>query len=100
MAFQGKEFTPEMNQLIVNLKQHFDEEKKAGKSVSTKNAAGRVAHGLGIGEATVKRIMATHKQEKVVVEEKERGKPPYRLSLNLQPVIREFIREKTSKDKK
>jgi len=79
MAFQGKEFTPEMNQLIVNLKQHFDEEKKAGKSVSTKNAAGRVAYGLGIGGATVKRIMATHKQEKVVVvKEKERGKPPYR----------------------
>ena len=91
MVFQGKEFTPEMKQLIVNLKQHFDEEKKAGKAVSTKNAAGRVAHGLGIGEATVKRIMATLKQKKVVVvKEKERGKPPYRLSLNLQPVIREF----------
>jgi len=101
MAFQGKEFTPEMNQLIVNLKQHFDEEKKAGKSVSTKNATGRVAHGLGIGEATVKRIMAAHKQEKVVVvEEKERGKPPYRLSLNLQPVIREFIRKKNLKGQK
>ena len=101
MAFQGKEFTPEMKQLIVNLKQHFDEEKKAGKAVSTKNAAGRVAHGLGIGEATVKRIMATLKQKKVVVvEEKERGKPPYRLSLNLQPVIREFIRKKNLKGQK
>ena len=68
MAFQGKEFTPEMKQLIVNLKLHFDEEKKAGKSVSTKNATGRVAHGLGIGDATVKRIMAGHKQgERLVV---------------------------------
>ena len=101
MAFQGKEFSPEMKQLIVNLKQYFDEEKKAGKTASTKNATGRVAHGLGIGEATVKRIMATHKQEKVVVvEEKERGKPPYRLSLNLQPVIREFIRKKNLKGQK
>ena len=101
MAFQGKEFTPEMKQLVVSLKQHFDEEKKAGKAVSTKNAVGRVAHGLGIGEATVKRIMATLKQKKVVVvEEKERGKPPYRLSPNLQPVIREFIRKKNLKGQK
>jgi len=95
MAFQGKEFTPEMKQLVVNLKQHFDEEKKAGRTVLTKNATGRVAKGLGVGEATVKRIMAIDKQGKdIVAEEKERGKPPYRLSLNLQPIIREFIRQK------
>ena len=101
MAFQGKEFTLDMKELIVNLKLHFDEEKKAGKSVATKNATGRVAHGLGIGEATVKRIMAAHKQGKgLVIEEKERGKPPYRLSLNLQPVIREFIRQKNLKGQK
>ncbi len=101
MAFQGKEFTPEMKQLIVNLKLHFDEEKKSGKSVLTKNATGRVAHGLGIGDATVKRIMAAHKQmKKYVVEEKARGKPPYRLSLNLQPVIREYIRQKNLKGQK
>ena len=101
MAFQGKEFTQEMKQMIVNLKLHFDKEKKAGKFVLTKNAAGRVAHGLGIGEASVKRIMAAHKQgKKYSVEEKTRGKPPYRLSLNLQPVIREFIRQKNLKGQK
>lgn len=102
MAFQGKEFTPEMKQLIVNLKLYFDKEKKIGKPVLTKNATGRVAHGLGIGEATVKRVMAAHKQRKkyVVEEEKIRGKPPYRLSLNLQPVIREYIRQKNLKGQK
>jgi len=101
MAFQGKEFTPEMKQLIVNLKLYFDEEKKIGKSVLTKNATGRVAHGLGIGEATVKRIMATHKQGfPAAVEEKAKGKPPYRMSLNLQPVIREYIRQKNLKGQK
>jgi len=101
MAFQGKEFTPEMKQLIVNLKLHFDEEKKIGRSVLTKNATERVAHGLGIGEATVKRIMATHKQGfPVTVERKAKGKPPYRMSLNLQPVIREYIRQKNLKGQK
>jgi len=73
MAFQGKEFSSDMKQVIVNLKLHFDEEKKAGKSVLTKNAAGRVANGLGIGEATVKRIMAAHRLVKnYVVEEKNK----------------------------
>ena len=67
MAFQGKEFTPEMKQLIVNLKQHFDEEKKSGTTVSTKNATRRVALGFGIGEVTVKRIMAAHKQPEKAV---------------------------------
>jgi len=101
MTFQGKEFTPEMKQLIVNLKLHFDEEKKIGKSVLTKNATGRVAQGLGIGEATVKRIMAAHKHGfPAAVEEKAKGKPPYRMSLNLQPVIREYIRQKNLKGQK
>ena len=101
MVFQGKEFTPEMRQLVVNLKQHFDKEKRAWKSVPTTNATRRVAQGLGIGEATVKRIMAAHKQGKSdVVEEKERGKPPYRLPLNLQPIIREYIRQKNLKGQK
>lgn len=101
MTFQGKDFTPEMKQLVVNLKTHFDSEKKSGKNVSTKNSARRVAQGLGIGEATVKRIMAAHKQGKSISsEDKDRGKPPYRLSLNLQPIIREYIRQKNLKGQK
>ena len=101
MDFQGKEFTPAMKQMVVNLKLHFDGEKKAGKLISTKNTIKRVAHGLGIGEATVKRIMAAKNQgKKFAVEEKERGKPPCRLSLNLQPVIREFVRRKNLKGQK
>lgn len=103
MAFQGKEFTPEMKELVVNLKQHYDQERKSGKSVSTKDAAGRVAIGLGIGEVTVKRIMASYKKEgrrSYTEEDKGRGKPPYRLSINLQPVIREFVRQKNLKGQK
>jgi len=101
MDFQGKEFTLEMKQMVVNLKLHFDGEKKAGKFISTKNTIKRVAHGLGIGEATVKRIMAAKNQgKKFAVEEKERGKPPCRLSLNLQPVIRDFVRRKNLKGQK
>ena len=101
MTFQGKEFTPEMKQLVVNVKTPFDKEKKAGKTVSTRNATRRVAQGLGIGEATVKRIMAANTHGQLTeVTEKARGKPPYRLSCNGQPVIREFIRQKNLKGQK
>ncbi|KPA09264.1 hypothetical protein MHK_010534 [Candidatus Magnetomorum sp. HK-1] len=95
MSFQGKEFGPEMIQMIVNLKHHYDEEKKAGKFVSTQNSLKRVSIGLGIGEITVKRIMADYnKGETKKYLSSDRGKPPYRLSDNLQVVIREYIREK------
>lgn len=103
MSFQGQELTAGMRQMIVNLKSHFDAEKKIGEFVPTKNSTKRVAEGLGIGEATVKRVMADQKKgeaQKRNIHDKERGKPPYRLSTNLQPVIREFIRSKNLKGQK
>jgi len=101
MAFQGKEFSPEMTQMIVNLKLHFDSEKKTGKFVSTQNAIERVATGLGIGEITVKRVMADYNKGNFRdATIKERGKPPYKMSDNLQPVVREYIRTKNLKGQK
>jgi transposase len=96
-SFQGKEFTPEMKQLVINLKLHFDEERKNHKEVSTRNPTLRTAKGLGIGEITVKRIMAEYRQQghiREVYAAKSRGKPEYRAAVNLQPVIREYIRTK------
>ena len=78
MSFQGKDFTPAMKQLVINLKLHFDEERKNHKAVSTRNPTLRTAQGLDIGEITVKRIMAEYRQAAV----------------NLQPVIREYVRTK------
>ena len=101
MSLQGKEFTSEMRQLIVNLKLHFDTEKKDSKFVSTQNAIKRVSTGLGIGEITVKRIIADYNKGTVKdTEIKGRGKPPYRMSDNLQPVIRGYIRKKNLKGQK
>jgi hypothetical protein len=61
MSFQGKDFTPAMKQLVINLKLHFDEERKHYKEVSTRNPTLRTAQGLDIGEITVKRIMAEYR---------------------------------------
>jgi transposase len=95
MSFQGKEFTSEMAHLVVNLKLHYDAEKRLGPVVSTVNPVNRVADGLGIGEATVKRIMARYNKDgQEIIERpyKPRGRPEYRASTNLQPIIRQYIR--------
>jgi hypothetical protein len=63
MSFQGQDFTPAMKQLVINLKLHFDEERKHHRAVSTRNPTLRTAQGLGIGEITVKRIMAEYRQQ-------------------------------------
>jgi hypothetical protein len=97
MSFQGKEFTSEVKQIVVNLKLFFDKERKNHRVVSTRNPAKRTAEGLGIGEASVKRIMAEYRQhdQKIIDKPlKQRGKPEYNASVNLQPVIRQYIRSK------
>lgn len=95
MSFQGKQLPSEMVEAVVRLKNHYDKERKAGKSVSTKDAAKRTADALGIGIATVKRTMAQYKKDgnKVVVRIKERpGRPPTGICPIAQPIVREFVR--------
>ena len=95
MSYQGKQLPAEMVEAVVRLKKHYDEERKAGKSVPTKDSAKRTANALGIGIATVKRIMAQYKKDgdKVVVRIKERpGRPPSRICPIAQPIVREFVR--------
>ncbi len=95
MPVQGKQFTPEMIEMVIWLKQHFDEERKAGKTVSTKDPAGRTAAGLGIGIATVKRIMAQYArrgESVVALPAKRPGRPPEPTFQNIQPIVRQFIR--------
>ena len=97
MSFQGREFTVEMKQLVINLKRHFDEERKNHKEVSTRNPTLRTAQGLDIGEITVKRLRAASRHHEPPLEAqaaKPRGKPEYRAAVNLQPIIREYGRAK------
>lgn len=95
MSFQGKQLSAEMIEAVVRLKKHHDGERKAGKFVSTKDATGRTAKALGLGIATVKRIMSRYKKsgDKVVVHIKQRpGRPPSRICPIAQPIVRQFIR--------
>jgi hypothetical protein len=81
-SFQGKQLPAEMVEAVVRLKKHYDKERKAGQFVSTKDPAKRTANALGIGVASVKRIMAQYKKDgnEVVVRIKQRpGRPPSRI---------------------
>lgn len=97
MSFQGREFTLEMQQLVMNLKLHFDAERKSQKEVSTRNPTLRTAQALGIGEITVKSIMAEYRHNGATLKDhapKSRGKPDGHAAVNLQPVMREYVRTK------
>ena len=103
MSLQGKQFSPEMIEMVVHLKRHFDEERKSQKFVLTKDTAGRTAVGLGIGVATVKRIMSRYSrsgEQVVVLPAKRPGRPPERLLENVQPVVRQFIRSENLKGRR
>ena len=95
MSFQGKQLSAEITELVNRLKEYHDEERKTCKFVPTKDPAGRTAQALGLGVATVKRIMARYAKSggEVVVRVPQRpGRPPSRISPNIQPIVRQFIR--------
>jgi len=99
MSFQGKEFTPGMKQLVINLKEFNDIERREN-SYKGVWAIEQTAKGLGIGEATVRRIMAEYNKNKQSVpdsEPKTRGKPEYTIPQSLQPVVRKYIRSQNFK---
>lgn len=95
MTYQGKQIPIEIEELVVRIKKHYDAEKKAGEYVSTKNPAGRTSASLGIGVATVKRIMAQYGRNEEAFRErtaKRPGRPASTIFKNLQPIVRQFIR--------
>lgn len=99
MSFQGREFTQGMKQLVINFKQYNDivcrqNEFKAVWAIE------QTAKGLGIGQATVRRIMAEYNKNKQNVPDslpKTRGRPEYTIPSILQPLVRQYIRSQNLK---
>jgi len=94
MAFQGKEFTQGMKQLVVNLKR-FNDIERHQNNFKAAWAIEQTAIGLGIGEATVRRVMAEYNKNKQLIPEnqpKDRGRPEHIVPKELQSVVRQFIR--------
>ena len=92
MSQQGKKYSPEVVDLVVHLKQHYDQERRSGKVVSTRDPAGRTAQGLGIGIRTVKSIMARHARgESLHSTSRRPGRPPQAVCAGVQTVVRAFV---------
>jgi len=91
MSAQGKPLTPDTKKDIVSLKLYFDENRTSPHRASTK----RVAEALGIGEATVKRVMALYGQDPDLLDEpsKERGRPSHSIDVANQEALRIHIRD-------
>lgn len=99
MSFQGKEFSQDMKQLVINFKQ-FNDIERCKMKLKSVWAIEQTAKGLGIGQATVRRIMAEYNKNKQNVPAdlpKARGKPEYTIPQDLQPVVRHYIRSQNLK---
>jgi len=95
MSFQGREFTPEMRKMVVNVKHFFDNMKKAHNAME-RPASKLAASALDISESTVKVIMAAFnkKGEDGLKFSKfqQRGRPAYAVDSGIVPPVRQFIR--------
>jgi transposase len=99
MSFQGKEFTQGMKQLVINLKQFNDIERRQNNFKAVWSIE-QTAKGLGIGEASVRRIIAEYNKNSQTVPDKHpklRGRPEYLISKDLQPIVRKYIRSQNLK---
>ena len=92
---RGKPLTSETKKLIVSVKQYFDQNKLTPKELRFK----RTADALGVGVATVKRIMADYNRDPLLLDEpsKMRGRPHYAIDASYQESVRSYIRSANKK---
>lgn len=95
VSTRGKPLTPEMKQLTVSVKRYFDRNKFEPAESSVR----RAADALGIGLATVKRIMADYNRDPVLLDKptKPRGRPIYAVNASYQEATRSYIRAANKK---
>ena len=92
---RGRPLTSETKKLVVSIKQYFDRNKFKPMVPSTK----RTADSLGIGVATVKRVMADYNRDPKLLDEpaKMRGRPVHAVSVSYQETVRAYIRSANKK---
>ncbi len=92
---RGKPLTPEVKKLVISVKQYFDQNKFNPMEASVK----RAADSLGIGVATVKRILADYNRDPNLLDKpaKMRGRPIYAVNASYQESIRAYIRTSNKK---
>jgi len=87
---RGKRLTPEAKKLAVSVKHYFDKTEVEPYEPSVN----RTADALGIGVATVKRIMADYNRDPNLLDEpaKKRGRPVHAVNISHLEAVRTYIR--------
>ncbi len=87
---RGKPLSPEFKKNVVSVKKYFD----TNKFQSTEPSVKRTADALGIGIASVKRIMASYNRDPELLNSptKMRGRPAHSISISYQESVRNYIR--------
>ena len=90
---RGKPFCPEEKRLLVSVKQYFDRNKS--EFGSDESAAQMTADALGIGLATVNRVMSSYHKNPDSINNppKIRGRPVYSVDMSHQEILRAYIRQ-------
>jgi transposase len=95
VATQGRPLSPEFKRAIVLVKDYFDRTKGDVREQECASAE-RAANALGVGIATVKRVMADSKRSPAWVIQEDsvrRGRPPRAIADARQTITRDYIRQ-------
>ena len=97
MSFRGVEFTPEMRQLVVNVKHFFSKHRKNSQMFVEKAATMLTALAMGISESNVRTIMVVFNKngEDGLSWSKNdnRGRPSFFIASGVESAVRQFIRQ-------
>lgn len=90
---RGKPLNSEVKKLIVSVKQYFDRNKADFRQ--TELSAQMTADALGIGVATVHRVMADYNKDPGLLDKvtERRGRPSYSVNASHETAVRSYIRE-------
>lgn len=93
LCAKGKPLQPEVKQVIVTLKSYFDRNKSIFKNQDSSTQM--VADALGIGLATVDRVMANYRKDPDSIHAPSlmRGRPSYSIDTSHEEVVRAYVRK-------
>ena len=96
MSVRGRALTAEVKKAIVSIKGYFDQYPTGEKS---KTSTQRTASAVGVGEASVKRILADYNRDPSLLdrEPSDRGHRSYCINASNQEKLRLYIREANQK---
>jgi transposase len=92
-SVKGKPIPPEVKQIAIKVKEYFDRNKS---DLGSKDSSAQMtADALGIGLASVKRILADFNKDPELInkEPQLRGRPAHAVDAALESVVRSYIRE-------